>query len=364
MKLYLTGEPCTQQRHCFFVQGNGVSFIVDCGYQRCYGEDALPHLTLEQIRGADYLFLTHSHENQSGALPHLFSSGFSGRVVLTTETARQLPFPVDDPIILEALSLPYAETELPGGLFVTWGRSGHCSGSAWYRLREGGRSLFFSGDYYARARINASDPIVGMAADLAVLDCDYGTQGGPNSREDHIDRLIEAISDALADGRPVLLPVPQYGRSQGILSYISERLPQTDVFGDRHFITELGHLDATAMWVRPEAQDVLGTIFVRSIPEEFVALGVYFVSDPQLDTPYARELAESILACGGRIFLTGTVEPNTHAALLMHAGVAQRMRYAIHCTQADMLRIASQNLFSRVIAYRSDYAPTQSVYEV
>lgn len=364
MKLFLTGDPCTQQRHCYFVQGEGVCFIVDCGYQRSYEGDPYPHLTGDQIRASRYLFLTHSHENQSGALPHLFASGFTGQVVLTTETARQLPFPVEDPLALEGVCLPYAEGKLPGGVTVTWGRSGHCSGSAWYRLSEGGRSLLFSGDYYTRARIHMVDPIVGMRADLAVLDCDYGTSGGRNSRDEHIDRLIEAISEALADGRPVLLPVPKHGRAQGLLSYISEHLPQTDIFGDTHFLTELGHLDATCKWIRPEAQALLGGVFVRSIPEEFVALGVYFISDPQLDSPEARTLAERLLACGGRIFLTGTVEPRTRAALLMHAGMARYLRYAIHCTQADMLRIASQNTFGKIIAYHSDYEPKQQVYEV
>lgn len=364
MKLYLTGEPFTQQRHCYFVEGKDVSFIVDCGYQRCYKGDERPHLTPEQIRSSRYLFLSHSHENQSGALPYLLSSGFTGRVVLTTETARQLPFPVDDPIVLEGLSLPHTPAQLPGGLTVEWGRSGHCSGSVWLRLTEEGRTLFFSGDYYDCARVHACDPIVGLSADLAVLDCDYGTQGGSNAREEQIDALIEAISAALADGRPVLLPVPRYGRGQGLLSYISERLPHTDVFADMPFITELGHLDATAMWVQPQAQDVLSDVFVRSIPEEFIALGVYFLSDPQLDSVYGVELVRRILICGGRVFFTGTVEPDSNAALLMHSGKAQMMRCAVHCTQDDMLRIAAQNHFGKIIAYHSDYAPTRRVYEV
>ena len=59
-----------------------------------------------------------------------------------------------------------------------------------------------------------------------------------------------------------------------------------------------------------------------------------------------------------------TVEPNTHASLLLHAGKAKLLRYSVHCTQADMLRIASQNHFDRIIAYHSDFAPTQKVYEV
>ena len=365
MKLYLTGEPCSQQRHCYFVEGNRVSFIVDCGYQRCYEGDELPHLSPEQIRASRYLFLTHSHENQSGALPALLARGFTGRVVMTTETARQLPFPVDDPIVLEGLCLPYTPAELPGGLSVTWGRSGHCSGSAWFRLSEGPHTLFFSGDYFDSARVHAADPITGISADLAVLDCDYGAHTGASSREKMVGALMQAIGEALADGRPVALPVPRYGRGQGILSYVHERFPEADLFGDAHFREELNHLDAaSAMWVQQRALDMLADTFVRPIPEEFVALGVYFISDPQLDTAYARALVRRLLTCGGRILLTGTVEPHTHAAQLMHAGYARLLRYGVHCTQEDMMRIAAQNDFKRIIAYRSDYAPTQPVYEV
>lgn len=365
MKLYLTGKPCSQQRHCYFVEGSRVSLIVDCGYQRCYEGDERPHLTPEQIRASRYLFLTHSHENQAGALPFLLSSGFTGRVVTTTETARQLSVPLDDPIVLEGLSLPYARAELPGGVGVTWGRSGHCSGSAWFHLSGGGHSLFFSGDYYDSARVHAADPIKGLQADLAVLDCDYGTLPSSNSREEQVKHLIAAISAALADGRPVLLPVPRYGRGQGILTYISERLPDVDIFGDDHFIEELCHLDAaSAMWVQQQALDRLADTFVRPIPKDFVALGVYFLSDPQLDSGFARTLVGRLLTCGARVIMTGTVEPRTYASLLMHSGQARLIRYGVHCTQADMMRIAAQNDFSKIIAYHSDFAPTQSVYEV
>ena len=52
------------------------------------------------------------------------------------------------------------------------------------------------------------------------------------------------------------------------------------------------------------------------------------------------------------------------ASLLLHAGKAQLLRYSVHCTQADMLRIAAQNHFDQIIAYNSDFAPTKKVYEV
>ena len=50
--------------------------------------------------------------------------------------------------------------------------------------------------------------------------------------------------------------------------------------------------------------------------------------------------------------------------LLLHAGKAQLLRYSVHCTQADMLRIAAQNHFDQIIAYNSDFAPTKKVYEI
>ncbi len=364
MKLWLTGEPFTQPRHCYFVEGSVVSFIFDCGYQRAYPGDELPHLTPQQIRQAQYLFISHSHENQSGAYRWLLANGFSGRVILTTETARQLPFSVDDPLILEALSLPGESFQLPGGLSVCWGRSGHCSGSAWFSFTEQGRTLFFSGDYYYCARVNACDPIQDRYADLAVLDCDYGQVTSGNRREDQVSALIAAISEALTQGRPVLLPVPRFGRGIGILTYLCERLPHTDIFADRHFIKELGHLDASWIWVNPAVQEILGSVYVRTIPEDFIALGVYFVSDPQLDTPYGQSLARRILECGGRIFFTGTTEPGSTASLLRHSGQGTLLRYGVHCTQSDMLNIAVQNDFQRIIAYNSDFAPDAPCYEV
>jgi len=114
-------------------------------------------------------------------------------------------------------------------------------------------------------------------------------------------------------------------------------------------------------------------LFTKKLLKEFgmvnigtllVALGVYFITDPQLDHSQSRRLVQDLLACGGQVIMTGTIEPNTHANLLYRAGHAQLLRYGVHCTQEDMLGIAAKNCFGRIIAYRSDYAPTQASYEI
>ena len=202
-----------------------------------------------------------------------------------------------------------------------------------------------------------------LDADLAVLDCDYGTQSS-STRQEQLDALVSAVEEAIADGRPVLLPVPTYGRGLGILSCLNERLPNVELFCDEAIRRELMQLDATTMWVQPEAGALLGNMFVRPIPEEFIALGVYFISDPQLDRKSSLELLHDLLICGARVIMTGTVESGTQAASLMHSGHARMLRYAIHCTQEEMIDVACQNNFRRIIAYHSDYAPTQGEYEV
>ncbi|MBQ8129650.1 MAG: hypothetical protein IJ175_05320, partial [Clostridia bacterium] len=83
-----------------------------------------------------------------------------------------------------------------------------------------------------------------------------------------------------------------------------------------------------------------------------------------LDTPYGQSLAHRILECGGRIFFTGTTEPGSTASLLRHSGQGTLLRYGVHCTQSDMLNIAVQNDFRRIIAYNSDFAPDAPCYEV
>ena len=52
----------------------------------------------------------------------------------------------------------------------------------WYRFAEGGKAVFFSGDYTEDTQVYACDPIRGQSADLAVLDCAYGSDGAARRR--------------------------------------------------------------------------------------------------------------------------------------------------------------------------------------
>ena len=69
-------------------------FLVDCGLMAGEEDGGYPYLTQEEIKRADYVFLTHSHADHTGAIPWLVEKGFHGNVVASKETLEQLPFEV------------------------------------------------------------------------------------------------------------------------------------------------------------------------------------------------------------------------------------------------------------------------------
>ena len=176
MELYIAGGCSEHGRNCFLVKGENLSFLVDAGLMKEKPEVPYPDLTEEQIGGADYLFLTHAHSDHAGALPWLLKHGFRGVVVASRPTFDTIPAFRGPRKTLEDLSGPLEECMLSGGIAVTWGRSGHCFGSVWYRFRAEGRRLVFTGDYEEKSLAYRCDRIRDVEADLAVVDCAYGVE--------------------------------------------------------------------------------------------------------------------------------------------------------------------------------------------
>ena len=213
MKLVIAGGVGEHGRNCFYVQGDARRFLVDCGKMADTPDDPYPHLSRAQIQDADTVFLTHSHTDHSGALPWLYANGFCGRVIAAAETLRQLPFVVQNGCALETLC-PDGAGQVQS-LSVQWGRSGHCAGSVWYHFAEGGKSIFFSGDYTEDTQVYACDSIRGQHADLAVLDCAYGRDETPYAEA--CARLVLGTERLLPVHGRLLFPVPKYGRGPEIL---------------------------------------------------------------------------------------------------------------------------------------------------
>ena len=343
MELYIAGGVGEHGRNCFLVQGETIRFLVDCGKMADDPEQPYPHLTEEQIRTLDAVFLTHSHADHTGALPWLYENGFQGEVIATEETLHQLPFAVKKSVYLGKICRQGRGSY--HAMNICWGRTGHCAGSVWLRFETEGKSIFFSGDYTENTLVYACDPIRNQTADLAVLDCAYGKDA--TTYDAWCGQLVHAVAEILQTKGLALLPVPKFGRGLEILKLLSDHLPDASYFGDALFLENVTEQKAGGFWYRSAELPVPVKLYAGQ------ERGIVFVSDPQLRSSNAQATAQHVLRLGGKAVMTGTVEKNSYSEALLLRGQMESHRYPVHLDAAQYQRLTDQNQFARTVPYHS-----------
>lgn len=343
MELYIAGGCGEHGRNCFLVRSDSLCFLVDCGIMAGNTDDPYPHLSSDQIRKLDYVFLTHSHSDHSGALPWLLQQGFGGTVVASSETLRQLPFTL--PKIC-----PLQDFHIPSPWQMQWGRSGHCTGSVWFRFSQNEKSILFSGDYTENTLVYACDPIRGQTADVAVLDCAYGRS--TLSYESACEHILKQTESFLSSPT-VLFPVPKYGRGLELLKLLTSHFPDVAYYGDRLFLENVHFLNSESIWCRPADISQPVSLYAGQ------TRGIIFVSDPQLRTVGAREIAGHVLSSGGKAIMTGTPERGGFSEQLLLQGNMVLFSYPVHLQYAEYEALIAKNKFGRTIPYHSPELPVE-----
>ncbi|MDO3412221.1 MBL fold metallo-hydrolase [Saccharibacillus sp. CPCC 101409] len=317
MKLHNWGGAGEHGRSCYYIEGENVRLLLDCGVKK-EAAGQYPLLDPAKIPELDAVFLSHAHDDHAMALPLLYKYGYEGEIWTTRATQRQLragfagwkrfvegrggSLPYDDEHVermrfryLEDYALPCGWFELPAAIHaetgstaqrtaafpqresrrirVQWGRTGHLAGSVWLRLEAEGKRIFFSGDYSRESLLLAADapgadsgpdrvlstprpfPVRDLPDDLSIVDNAYGSD-----EEDQVaklERLGEEIGRALGEGGAVLLPLPSFGRGQDLLLWACERFDPYPIAIDGAIWNGLRDLLEQPLWLRHAASPAI-----------------------------------------------------------------------------------------------------------
>jgi metallo-beta-lactamase family protein len=268
MRLSFLGAAGEVTGSCTLVETEHGRFLVDCGMFQG-GPDA--HVKNRQaldfgfdVRGIDFVLLTHSHIDHSGLLPRLSVLGYRGPIYATPASIDLLGVLLPDSahiqekesewqlrhqrrggkghrsistplysvsaaqaVLRQCRPAPYGETMEPAdGIEVRFHEAGHILGSAWLEvlIREGkhARSLVFSGDLGMRDRPVLRDPEnPAREADVLLVESTYGNRLHRPMRETE-DEIIAAFERTWAHQGNLIIPSFAVGRTQEILCLLGD----------------------------------------------------------------------------------------------------------------------------------------------
>src|SRR5688572_4974068 len=217
----------------------------------------------------DAIVLTHAHLDHVGYLPRLVAQGFRGRVFCTAGTRDLCRIVLPDSGRIQeedaenanrhgyskhAPALPlYGEADafravsqlqpvgyerpipVAEGIEVDFLAAGHLLGSAYARVRAGGRTILFGGDLGRYERPVLPDPVSVAETDYLLVESTYGNR--VHERDDDGEHLASVIKATAERGGKLIIPAFAIGRVEEVLYWIGrleehKRIPELPVFLD------------------------------------------------------------------------------------------------------------------------------------
>ncbi|MHA1443217.1 MAG: MBL fold metallo-hydrolase [Candidatus Hodarchaeales archaeon] len=314
----------TPQSNILFDYGLSVA-----NYQIPAWHEALPSL--------DAIFVTHAHLDHTGAIPYLFSQGYSGYVFGSSMTKKLTSILLADSIKLmnqnfsqeickndfrfKALSqesylfqmldryitIKSGETyQITPDVAIKPFNANHIQGSYAYQMESKGKKVLFTGDvnFDPSELFRNKSPKLPIDSNLSIVDATYYGQPGFDSK-----KRDQLLFKSVSESKRVIIPAFSVGRAQEILL----KLEKAGITKTRK-VTLLGMATKIAQLSGIRTKGHLSNKLVQPFEDEIIITG-----GGMLSGGYARELVEQTKTDPKTtIILCGYLARNTLGYRLLH----------------------------------------------
>ena len=327
MRITFLGATHEVTGSCYYIEGAGKKFLVDCGMEQ--GKDVYENKPIPVPESEiDFVLLTHAHIDHSGMLPRLYARGFRGPIFSTYATddlcnvmlrdsahiqefeaewrnrkgqraGREEFVPIytmDDAIgaIQAFVGLSYDEEHtVAPGIRVRFVDAGHLLGSAsievWITEDGVTKKLVFSGDIGNIEQPIIEDPTYITEADYVIMESTYGDRSHPE-KPNYVQELASVVQKTFDRGGNVVIPSFAVGRTQEMLYFfrqIKEQNLIVDHPGFKVYVDSPLAIEATTIFQKhPYVFDEEAT--------DLIAKGVNPISFPGLCTSVTADDSKAI----------------------------------------------------------------------
>jgi metallo-beta-lactamase family protein len=272
MKITFIGATHEVTGSCYYLEGAGKKFLVDCGMEQ--GPDTYENREIPAAPGElDFVLLTHAHIDHAGNLPMLYAKGFQGPVYATDATCHLCDIMLRDSahiqlfeaewrnrkgrrqgkpeyipaytmedalgVLKNFVNCPYEKEIHPAeGIRVRFVDAGHLLGSSsieiWITEEGQVEKIVFSGDIGNKNQPLIKDPQYIREADYVVMESTYGDRSH-GERPDYICLLTEVIQRTFDRGGNVVIPSFAVGRTQEMLYFLRQIKEERRIKGHEGF---------------------------------------------------------------------------------------------------------------------------------
>ncbi len=317
-------------KNCFLIRGKEKQFLLDCGI----GEKGeMPDFDKIEISKLNYLFLSHSHLDHSGAIKELTAKGFKGIIYCSKPTYDCLTYKYENVEFL----IPN-EIKKIDDLTILPRRSGHCFGSLSFEIQFEDKRIVYTGDYLEN-NVFKCDELRNIKADIAIVDSAYLNE---KSYEENIKAFISLIKNL--NGTKIL-PLPKNGRNIDVISILNdENIPY--------------RLENAKFFIKEENVYLKNKIEIREDKNADVIL----IEDPQLENIKSRKIVDHYIDTN--IIFTGTIDENSYADYLFkYRNHCYFSRINVHQNKKEADELVGKNNFKNTIYFHSKEIDDKKYFE-